>query len=58
VTTAGALVLTSGRSDDENSFAAPTKVAPREEAVTLAGPQFPCTFPADCLTNLRLKPAE
>ena len=41
--------------DDENSFAAPMKVAPHEEAVTVTGPQFPYTFPADSLTILRLK---
>jgi alpha-N-arabinofuranosidase len=55
---ARAIVLTSGSPDAENSFAAPTTVAPREEAVPLAGPRFPYTFPADSLTILRLKPAE
>ncbi len=55
---ARAIVLTSAGPDDENSFATPTKVAPREEVVTVAGPRFPYVFPADSLTILRFKPAE
>jgi alpha-N-arabinofuranosidase len=53
-----AIVLTSGSPDDENSFEVPTKVAPREEAVTIDGLSFAHTFPANSLTILRLKPAE
>jgi alpha-L-arabinofuranosidase len=49
------IVLTSTNPDDENSFETPTKVAPREQAVTVSGPQFPYTFPANSLTILRLK---
>ncbi|HTX66432.1 MAG TPA: hypothetical protein VMD31_11715, partial [Opitutaceae bacterium] len=52
---AHAIVLTSKSADDENSFAHPKKVYPREETVTVPGPQFPYTFPADSLTILRIK---
>ena len=55
MTTAGAIVLTSGSPDDENSFAAPTRVVPREEMVILTGSRFPYTFPANSLTILQLK---
>jgi alpha-L-arabinofuranosidase len=50
-----AVVLTSASPDDDNSFEAPTKVAPREEPVSIAGPSFTHTFPANSLTILRLK---
>jgi alpha-L-arabinofuranosidase len=55
---ARAIVLTSASADDENSFAAPARVSPRDEEVTIAGPQFSYAFPADSLTILRLKPVE
>ncbi len=48
-------ILTSVSPDDENSFATPRKVSPREEPVAVAGPKFPYTFPAESLTILRLK---
>jgi alpha-L-arabinofuranosidase len=51
---AKAWVLTSASPDDANSFETPTKVAPREETVTIAGPRFPPAFPAHSLTVLRL----
>jgi alpha-L-arabinofuranosidase len=51
-----AIVLTSGSPEDENSFEAPMKIAPREERLTLAGPRFPYTFPANSCTVLRIKP--
>ena len=53
-----AIVLTSAGADDENSFEAPTRVAPRKEILPVAGPQFPHAFPANSLTVLRLKTAE
>jgi alpha-L-arabinofuranosidase len=53
-----AIELTSGSPDDENSFESPTKVAPREEAIAVAGPVFQRTFPACSLTVLRLKAEE
>jgi alpha-L-arabinofuranosidase len=51
-------VLTSANPDDGNSFEAPTKVAPREELMPIAGPVFARTFPACSLTVLRLKTTE
>jgi alpha-L-arabinofuranosidase len=51
-------VLTSASPDDGNSFEAPTKVAPREELIPIAGPVFPRTFPACSLTILRIKTTE
>jgi alpha-L-arabinofuranosidase len=53
---AKAIVLTSANPDDENSFEAPMKIAPREEPVAIAGPNVARTFPAYSLTVLRLKP--
>jgi len=52
---AKAIVLTSGSPDDDNSFQAPTKVAPHEEMVSIDGLSFAHTFPANSLTILRLK---
>jgi alpha-L-arabinofuranosidase len=50
-----ALVLTSTGPLDENSFGEPTKIAPREEKVSVSGPSFTRTFPAQSVTVLRLK---
>ena len=50
-----ALVLTSAGPLDENSFAAPTKIAPREEQVSVSAPSFTRTFPAHSVTVLRLR---
>ena len=55
---ARAIVLTTASPDDENSFEAPAMIAPREEVLRIAGPEFPHTFPANSLTVLRLKTAE
>ena len=53
---AKAIVLTSASPDDENSFEAPMKIAPREETVAISGTSLARTFPAYSLTVLRLKP--
>jgi alpha-L-arabinofuranosidase len=50
-----ALVLTSDTARDENSFAAPAKVAPRESRVQGRASDFRHTFPAHSVTVLRLK---
>ena len=47
-------MLTGASADDENSFEAPTKVAPRETPVAVPGPEFTHIFPANSLTVLRL----
>jgi alpha-L-arabinofuranosidase len=49
------LTLTSGSTDDENSFDAPTKIAPKAGTVDIAGPAFHYIFPPRSLTILRLK---
>jgi alpha-N-arabinofuranosidase len=51
---AKAIVLT-GERRDQNSIAEPTKVAPREETISNAGPVFTRTLPARSITVLRLK---
>jgi alpha-L-arabinofuranosidase len=51
---AHALVLTSGSPDDENSFATPTKVAPKDEPIRVSGTQLTRVFPANSVTVLRL----
>jgi alpha-L-arabinofuranosidase len=40
---------------DENSFAEPLKVSPKDSQLKTPTPQFDCTFPANSLTVLRLK---
>jgi alpha-L-arabinofuranosidase len=52
---AKALTLTSASLDDENSFDAPAKIAPKESAVQIAGPEFQYSFPPRSVTILRLK---
>jgi alpha-L-arabinofuranosidase len=52
--TAKAIVLTSAGAADENTFDAPTKVAPREESVPGIGAAFHHTFPANSITVLRV----
>jgi alpha-L-arabinofuranosidase len=52
---ATAIVLTSASPEDENSLDAPTKVAPREEVLRVAGADFQRTFPSYSLTVLRLR---
>ena len=52
---AKAIVLTSASPDDENSFEAPLKIAPREETVAISGTRLSRTFPAYSFTVLRLK---
>lgn len=53
--TAKVALLTSASADDENSFDGPAKIAPREETVQLAGPNFTHPLPANSLTVLRVK---
>ena len=48
------LTLTSGSGLDENSFAAPTKIAPQESYLPVAAAKFSHAFPANSLTVLRL----
>ena len=52
---ARALTLTSPLPTDENSFAAPTKIAPQSAYVGNIGPQFTYRFPAYSVTILRLR---
>lgn len=52
--TAQAIVLASASADDENTFDAPTKVAPRKEPVGGIGAAFRHTFPANSITVLRI----
>ncbi len=47
--------LTSAGPQDENSFAEPTKVSPKESKLTFSTPQFDHIFPPYSLTVLRLE---
>jgi len=47
--------LASASADDENSFEAPRKIAPRDEVLQIPGATFPRTFPANSLSILRLR---
>jgi alpha-L-arabinofuranosidase len=47
--------LASASQQDENSFAEPLKVFPKDSTLKTPAPQFDCTFPANSLTVLRLK---
>jgi alpha-N-arabinofuranosidase len=48
-------VLTSASANDENTFEAPMKVAPREETLKISGAIFSHSFPANSLTILRIE---
>ncbi|MBW3625352.1 MAG: alpha-L-arabinofuranosidase, partial [Armatimonadetes bacterium] len=50
-----ALVMRASGPMEENSFASPTNVAPREETIRVPSPAFTHTFPAYSVTVLRLK---
>jgi alpha-L-arabinofuranosidase len=50
-----AITLTGAGPLEENSFATPDKIAPREEALKASAPTFTRTFPAHSVTVLRLK---
>jgi alpha-L-arabinofuranosidase len=56
--TATAAVLTSDSPDDENSFEAPARVAPKCAELHNIGSQFRYTFPANSVTVMRLKTGE
>jgi alpha-L-arabinofuranosidase len=53
--TAKAIVLTSASPDDENSFAEPAKVSPKEETVTDAAETFTRDLPGNSVTILRVQ---
>ncbi len=53
--TATVSVLTSASPDDENSFEAPAKIAPRQGTIRNVAPIFRHTFPANSVTVLRLQ---
>ena len=52
---ANALVLNGPSGGAENSFEAATKIAPREEKITVPATVFTHKFPAKSVTVLRLK---
>jgi hypothetical protein len=51
---AKAVVLSSADPADENSLTEPTKVAPVSQVIDGVGPRFRHTFPAHCVTIVRL----
>jgi alpha-L-arabinofuranosidase len=51
-----AIVLTSDRPDDKNSFEEPDRVAPRETVLPAEPARFAYQFPANSVTVLRLRP--
>lgn len=52
---AEAIVLTSGKPEDENTLDEPTKVVPKTEMIPVSGAKFSHTFPGNSLTVLRFK---
>ena len=50
-----AITLTGAGPLEENSFSAPEKISPREEALNASAPTFTRTFPAHSVTVLRLR---
>jgi alpha-L-arabinofuranosidase len=48
-------VLTSADPRDENTLDEPTKVVPRSQPLSAAGPVFKHSFPGNSLTVLRVK---
>jgi alpha-L-arabinofuranosidase len=53
--TATLTMLASPNAADENSLEHPTKVAPKTSSITIPGPVFSHTFPANSLSVLRVK---
>jgi alpha-N-arabinofuranosidase len=55
VSLATVFTLASAGQRDENSFAEPKKISPKETQLKIKSPQFEYTFPANSLTVLRIK---
>lgn len=53
--TAKALVMAGQSTEDENSFAEPTRIAPKETTINNVAPEFKHTFPAYSVTIIRAK---
>jgi alpha-L-arabinofuranosidase len=49
------ITVLAGEPDDENSFADPQKISPKESALEISGPEFQHEFPANSFTVIRLK---
>jgi alpha-L-arabinofuranosidase len=49
------ITVLAGEPGDENSFAQPQKISPRETVLKISGPRFQHKFPGNSLTILRLK---
>ncbi len=49
------ITVLAGQPRDENSFAAPQKISPKESTLEISGPEFQHEFPADSFTILRFK---
>jgi len=49
------LTVLAGQPGDENSFAEPQNISPRESVLNISGPAFQHEFPEDSFTILRMK---
>ena len=49
------MTVLAGGPNDENSFAEPQKISPKEAVLKIPGPEFQHEFPANSFTVLRLK---
>ena len=49
------ITVLAGEPNDENSFAAPQKISPKEAVLDVSGPQFQHEFPANSFTVLRFQ---
>jgi alpha-L-arabinofuranosidase len=49
------LIVLAGEPNDENSFAGPQSISPKESVLNISSPAFQHDFPANSLTILRLK---
>ena len=49
------IIVLAGNLRDENSFAEPQKISPKESALTISRPKFTHEFPANSFTIIRLK---
>jgi alpha-N-arabinofuranosidase len=49
------ITVLAGEPNDENSFAAPQKISPKESVLDIPGPQFQHAFPANSFTVLRFQ---
>jgi alpha-L-arabinofuranosidase len=55
ISSSAKVIVLAGGLRDENSFAEPQKISPKEATLVISSPEFQHEFPANSLTIIRLK---